>query len=89
VTDAELEDRVVCPDGRCTGIVGDDGACGTCGARPASGDGVYRAAAAPRDPAPAAAAPGGDEWEDRVPCRDGTCTGVVGPSGRCGTCGKG
>ena len=26
--------------------------------------------------------------EDRIPCSDGTCVGVVGDNGTCGTCGK-
>ncbi|MCK4486821.1 MAG: hypothetical protein KAU38_08685, partial [Desulfobacterales bacterium] len=29
-----------------------------------------------------------DYWEDRTPCSDGTCIGIIGPDGRCGVCGK-
>jgi hypothetical protein len=28
----EFEDRRLCPDGSCIGVVGDDGVCGACGA---------------------------------------------------------
>lgn len=38
----------------------------------------------PRDDAPTDAA----EGEERVPCDDGMCTGVVGRDRRCGTCGR-
>ncbi len=31
---------------------------------------------------------GGDEWEDRVLCSDGTCIGIIGPDGKCKVCGK-
>lgn len=29
-----------------------------------------------------------DYWEDRTPCSDGTCIGIIGPDGRCGVCGE-
>jgi hypothetical protein len=29
-----------------------------------------------------------NDFKDRVLCSDGTCTGVIGPDGRCKTCGK-
>ena len=29
-----------------------------------------------------------DTLEDRVPCTDEMCVGIIGPSGRCGVCGK-
>lgn len=27
-------------------------------------------------------------WEERIPCSDGTCIGIIGLDGRCGVCGK-
>ena len=33
-------------------------------------------------------APGEEEWENRVLCRDESCIGVIGPDGRCKECGK-
>lgn len=32
--DDPLADRVLCPDGACIGIIGEDGACTECGTRP-------------------------------------------------------
>lgn len=29
-----------------------------------------------------------DSLEDRVPCSDEMCVGIIGTNGRCGTCGK-
>ena len=31
---------------------------------------------------------GGDSWEDRILCSDGTCIGIIGPDGKCKECGK-
>jgi hypothetical protein len=30
----EIDARVLCPDGRCVGIIGPNGRCGTCGRLP-------------------------------------------------------
>lgn len=37
---------------------------------------------------PEPSAEGGDDWDNRVLCSDGTCIGVIGPDGRCKECGK-
>lgn len=29
-----------------------------------------------------------EEWDRRILCSDGNCIGIVGPDGRCKTCGK-
>ena len=106
----EPDDRVPCPDGACTGVLGPDGTCGTCGrvgerppaASPAT-SGTPAPIAAPTDAdrdaaleanpeaileSAAAAAVTAADADERVPCDDGTCTGVIGPDGRCGTCGR-
>jgi hypothetical protein len=80
VTDAlDLDGRELCPDGACTGVLGDDGVCRVCGA-----GGV-----APVEPAPAAvieaAEPSFDD--DRRLCPDGACVGLLGDDGRCKVCG--
>ncbi len=91
-------ERVPCDDGMCTGIVGLDGRCGTCGlageraptAAPASHD-APEAHAPPEADAPDAlpeAAPEARDDDARVPCGDDMCTGIVGLNGRCGTCGR-
>lgn len=90
--------RRLCPDETCIGLIGPDGRCKVCGAvspegpPPASAAGDEpRPAAPPAAPAPAAAVPSDDEAFDpdsRVLCSDDTCTGLVGPDGRCKVCGK-
>ena len=80
------EERVPCDDELCVGIIGPDGRCGTCGR--AGSAPPLPAAQRPPEPQhadPIAAAPEGDE---RVPCRDDLCVGIVGADGRCGTCGR-
>lgn len=103
--DQEIDERVPCPDGACTGLIGDDGRCGTCGRAGPVRD-APRAESAPRHVAPdvpdvpavpdvpderalapTTAAPDDDTTDERVPCDDGMCTGILGVDGRCGTCG--
>ena len=96
------DERELCPDGACVGVIGPDGRCKECGAaapeRAAGSAG--RAAATGRPAAPggepaAAAAPAGaggealevDDEEDRELCPDGACIGLIGPDGRCKVCG--
>lgn len=31
---------------------------------------------------------GGDDWDSRILCSDGTCIGIIGPDGKCKECGK-
>jgi hypothetical protein len=86
------DDRQLCADGACTGLIGDDGACKVC-RRPAG------LAAQPGDPPPSEAPAhfrGEDEDADviggfdpgRRLCSDGACTGVLDSSGKCKECGK-
>jgi hypothetical protein len=98
----DLENRELCPDGCCVGVIGPDGRCSECGlSREATPDSV------PDDPPFTASVPGdfpesaqsaqqeeGDEGltdepdlESRIPCADDTCVGIIGADGRCGTCG--
>ncbi len=98
-TDADWDKRVLCSDGRCTGIIGADGRCGVCGAAYEGGapEEIRRTEENPEPPAatPAsapeeAAAPDTEadaDWDNRVLCRDGNCIGVIGPDGRCKECG--
>ncbi len=94
--EAEIS-RVVCVDDRCTGILGADNRCGTCGAyagipREDAETGTSVGMIQPRDgwTVPVAGTVEEDvgSMEDRVPCHDGLCTGIVGANHRCGTCGK-
>jgi len=98
------DDRRLCPDGTCVGLIGGDGRCRVCGLRAdaatpgdRSTDELLAGAAADGDEAAASGAPA--EWNgptesdgsfrsDRRLCDDGSCVGVVDPSGACAVCGR-
>ena len=97
--DPDWDNRVLCSDGRCTGIIGPDGRCGECRARY---EGISGAVAPPSAPdagitlgagtgaaEPLSATADGVEpdWDNRVLCSDGNCIGVIGSDGRCKECG--
>jgi hypothetical protein len=94
--DAEWNNRRLCSDENCIGVIGRDGRCKECG-KPDGGDiaiDLPRPAPAPstetigrpcRTVEPAGA---DDEWESRRLCSDENCIGVIGPDGRCKECGK-
>ena len=102
------EDRELCPDELCTGVIGEDGRCGTCGRRREGEPPPRKKSAAPSDDADDdVEVERGDEAEEegegesvgdddlaahdpdeRIPCPDDLCTGIMGPDGRCGTCGR-
>lgn len=92
-TEAEAETRFdprrrLCPDGACVGVIGPEGRCTVCarGADATHGvDDDARAAEPTEGGAPAAS--GGFDPGRRL-CDDGSCVGVVGPDGTCGTCGR-
>ena len=71
------DERTLCPDGACTGVLGPDGACKVCGRRP-----VVKVT----PPAPAAAR-GGEPADDRRLCPDGSCIGLLDDRGVCKVCG--
>ena len=102
--DTDWENRVLCSDESCIGVIGPDGRCKECGK---AHEGVLPAAATPIDgPAHAAesngpadtepqqpnppvpAAEEDDDWENRTLCSDESCIGVIGPDGCCKECGK-
>jgi hypothetical protein len=96
------ENRRLCDDGGCTGLIGSDGVCRECGkAVPFWGDERRRGMqespeaaeleALDEEPAAAvgrAAATSADDDDDRALCPDGSCTGVLDSDGRCKVCGK-
>jgi hypothetical protein len=90
---AGWDDRQLCPDGACIGVIGGDGRCTVCGTVDPTFDPARPRAAAPVADAPVAAPPvaaADDEpagWDDRQLCPDGACIGVIGGDGRCTVCG--
>ncbi|MDP2646675.1 MAG: hypothetical protein Q8P24_17180 [Desulfobacterales bacterium] len=99
----DWENRTLCSDESCIGIIGPDGPCQECGqpsADKASGNDVQaEAVSVPSEdqvqlqekPVEEEAAddPAEDiNWENRTLCSDESCIGVIGPDGRCQECGK-
>jgi hypothetical protein len=91
--DDDWENRILCSDESCIGVIGPDGRCKECGKPyPESPDGDTDTAQADsslqedldEQPAPRS----DDAWENRILCSDETCIGVIGPDGRCKECGK-
>ena len=98
-TDLEWEERSLCPDGACIGVIGDDGNCKVCGRAGLAGGPFRREVRAEiadendaeLDAAPAsdAGAQAGGEFDDeRELCGDDACIGLIGPDGNCKECGK-
>lgn len=94
-------ERVPCVDEMCTGILDADGVCGTCGRMGNTVRAIERAADEDASGPDAAAAEelaavqtdaeitsSSVDPDERVPCIDEMCIGIVGADGRCGTCGK-
>jgi hypothetical protein len=89
----DWEQRRLCSDGNCIGVIGADGRCKECG-RPEAGqaetfDVEPPAPSAPESAEEPSAADGTDgDWQQRRLCSDGNCIGVIGADGRCKECGK-
>jgi len=98
--DIEWENRTLCSDESCIGIIGPDGRCKEC-------DLQYEGEFTPTDDvsdgidAEDEASDADEEfaqedmdddgamdWENRILCVDESCIGVIGPDGRCKECGK-
>jgi hypothetical protein len=94
---SDWDNRRLCSDGSCIGVIGPDGRCKECGKLHSADVGdvppaavVAAPAAAPgtRFEAPVVAAAADDDWESRRLCGDENCIGVIGPDGRCKECGR-
>jgi hypothetical protein len=95
-TDPDWENRRLCSDESCIGVIGADGRCRVCGlsGTKATGDPDLSAGRitvqeetqgpAEEDQAPESEDP---EWEDRKLCSDESCIGTIGMDGRCRVCG--
>jgi len=84
-TDDEADDdRELCPDGACIGLIGADGRCNTCGKMR---DGAAAVTGSLGSLAEGAILVEADDDESRELCPDGACIGLIGPDGRCKVCG--
>ena len=101
--DTAWEQRVLCSDGNCIGVIGPDGNCKECGKKfegtlpeehfsETEGSSPADISIEEEDPPPPEELPhqsgGSDDWQDRVLCSDGNCIGIIGPDGCCKECGK-
>jgi len=91
----DWENRTLCIDESCIGVIGPDGRCKECGKPFDSGQ--QEEIPAEQDMEDAETEPRDDEeaesqayidWENRTLCIDESCIGVIGPDGRCKECGK-
>ena len=101
--DIDWENRTLCIDESCIGVVGPDGHCKECGkpyegfTPPAAATGEPDIDTHQEDEVPASDGTDDldetelnfdDSWENRTLCVDESCIGVIGPDGRCKECGK-
>jgi hypothetical protein len=102
-TDSDWDNRILCSDGNCIGVIGADGRCKECGRKHEGPQPEMSAAESieqteqkeeettfPETAAPNAAdeVPAEDGWDDRILCSDGNCIGIIGADGKCKECGK-
>ena len=91
--DDDWENRILCSDENCIGVIGPDGRCKECG-KPykelpsAEMDMAQSDSPAQEDLDEQPASQFDDTWENRTLCGDESCIGVIGPDGRCKECGK-
>jgi len=91
----DWENRILCSDEGCIGVIGPDGRCKECGKpyqgekRPATEKFTEPVESLPqKEPEAVPATRSDDDWENRILCSDESCIGVIGPDGRCKECGK-
>ena len=99
----EWENRILCSDGNCIGVIGLDGHCKECGKKyegalpeevlsvetaPPEDDGLEEESELEQVLEQEDELPADPDWEDRILCSDGNCIGVIGPDRRCKECGK-
>ena len=97
--DDDWENRVLCTDESCIGVIGPDGRCKECGK---SYDGSQTGESSETQTGsefdeddedmdmdePYQTDTADSDWENRTLCSDESCIGVIGPNGRCKECGK-
>ena len=99
--DIDWENRVLCSDESCIGVIGPDNRCKECGRlfgsetlEEESPDAADESVDPVEDPEDSGEEeieiidpPSDDDWDNRVLCSDESCIGVIGPDGRCKECG--
>ena len=93
LSDDDWENRILCRDENCIGVIGPDGRCKECGKPYAETQTAETQTAQTENEAgddiERSEKPGQqDDWENRILCSDESCIGVIGPDGRCKECGK-
>ena len=91
--DDDWENRVLCIDESCIGVIGPDGRCKECGKpnkeAPSAEMDMAQNDTVPQEDLDDQPAPQFDDtWENRTLCSDESCIGVIGADGRCKECGK-
>ncbi len=103
LSDVEWEQRTLCMDESCIGVIGPDGRCKECGLPYESEKQQEFSEEHTASDSEAADEVAEDEevdddededsvtdieWEQRTLCMDESCIGVIGPDGRCKECGR-
>jgi hypothetical protein len=97
-SDAAWENRTLCSDESCIGVIGSDGCCKECGL-PCENERqqpFFEEASTSNSMEPETETETSEikekitdlEWEQRTLCRDESCIGVIGPDGYCKECKK-
>ncbi|HZS40735.1 MAG TPA: hypothetical protein VFF06_28075 [Polyangia bacterium] len=86
------DERELCSDGSCTGLLGADGRCKVCGRAGDGSPGVPRESSNGEPSGEPNREPNRDSDgafadDDRQLCPDGACTGLIGSDGKCKVCG--
>jgi hypothetical protein len=92
----DWENRVLCSDESCIGVIGPDGCCKECGksyeesqTEESNEIQTDHELADDFDATESTKTDTADsDWENRTLCSDESCIGVIGPNGRCKECGK-
>ena len=92
----DWENRVLCSDESCIGVIGPDGRCKECGklyeeSQTEESNETQTDAELADDfdaTEPTHTDSADIDWETRTLCSDESCIGVIGPDGRCKECGK-
>ena len=89
----DWENRILCRDESCIGVIGSDGRCKECGKLfEVPQTGTSDSAQTDSEPSDETVEPrtdwAADDWENRTLCSDESCIGVIGPDGRCKECGQ-